>query len=226
MQECDMKPAYCGLLQRRQCLIPTWRGMLALVLVATMLVVVSVKCVHPFLAVNDPVPGGALVVEGWMPDYGFKQAIAEFHRHHYSKMYITGGPLEIGSPLSKYTTFADVGATILERLGMDKDSVTAVPSPESRRDRTYASAVALRDFFQRGREMPAEINLMSMGVHSRRSRLLYKKVFGGTTKIGIVALEDINYDPAHWWESSYGVRAVIDELVAYCYARLLFYPTQ
>ena len=51
--------------------------MLALVLVATMLVVVSVKCVHPFLAVNDPVPGGALVVEGWMPDYGFKQAVAD-----------------------------------------------------------------------------------------------------------------------------------------------------
>ena len=224
MQESGMKSVYCGLFQRRQCLIPTLRGWLLLVVVAAALAVCSVKSVHPFLAVNDPLPGGALVVEGWMPDYGFEQAIAEFRRHHYSKMYVTGGPMEVGSPLSEYRTFAELGAAILSKLGMEKEAVQAVPSAESRRDRTYASAVALRDLLQRHGELPQQINLISMGAHSRRSRLLFRKAFGGKSKIGILAITDKNYDSAQWWRSSQGVRTVIDEMVAYLYARLLFNP--
>ena len=63
-----------------------------------------------------------------------------------------------------------------------------------------------------------------MGPHARRSRLLFEKAFGRDTRVGIIALEDRDYDPAHWWKSSQGVRTVTDELIAYGYARLLFHP--
>ena len=33
---------------------------------------------------------------------------------------------------------------------------------------------------------------------------------------------DRDYDPRHWWKSSQGVRSVLDEMIAYGYARFLF----
>ena len=64
-----------------------------------------------------------------------------------------------------------------------------------------------------------------MGPHARRSRLLYEEALGGEFKIGIIALADRRFDPEHWWRSSEGVRAVVDDTVAYLYARLYFSTT-
>jgi hypothetical protein len=54
--------------------------------------------------------------------------------------------------------------------------------------------------------------------------LLFQKAMGEKVTIGITAIEDRNYDPKKWWAGSYGVRAMVDEAVAYGYARLLFRP--
>ena len=68
------------------------------------------------------------------------------------------------------------------------------------------------------------LDLATLGPHARRSRLLYEKAFGPQVKIGIVALVNREYDPAHWWRTSEGVREVIGEGIAYMYARFLFWP--
>jgi hypothetical protein len=82
----------------------------------------------------------------------------------------------------------------------------------------------LKQWLQEHDAMPAELNLMSLGAHARRSRLLFEKAFGRDTRVGIIALEDRDYDPELWWKSSQGVRTVTDELIAYGYARLWFHP--
>src|SRR6266852_4160602 len=89
-----------GFLQRRECLLPTWRGWLVLLLAVAALIVFSIRGAYSFLALNDPVDNGALVVEGWLPDYALEQTIAEFGRGHYRRVFVTGGPLENGAPLS------------------------------------------------------------------------------------------------------------------------------
>jgi hypothetical protein len=63
-----------------------------------------------------------------------------------------------------------------------------------------------------------------LGAHARRSWLLFEKVLGPTTRVGIIAVEDCDYDPKRWWRASQGVRIVLDELIAYCYARFVFSP--
>ena len=211
-----------GFLQRRHCLVPTFRGWLLLVLIAVAAGCFAVRNVHSFLSVNDPVEGGSLVLEGWVPDYAFAEAIREFKRHPYDKLYVTGGSIERGGPLSEYRTYAELGEAILLRLGMDRESLQSVPAPEVRKDRTYASALALRDLFHREGKAVEKINLISLGVHSRRSRLLFEKAFGSGTRVGVIALEDQTYDPVDWWRYSQGVRSTTDELLAYGYARLLF----
>jgi hypothetical protein len=143
----------------------------------------------------------------------------------YHLLYVVGGPLEQGAPLSQYPTYADLGAAILLRMGMSQDTVQAVPSGYVYKDRTYAEAVALSIWLRQHGLSPKEINLISLGAHARRSRLLFEKAFGKSTRVGIIAVEDRNYDPAHWWKTSEGVRSVISETIAYGYARFLFSPT-
>jgi hypothetical protein len=66
------------------------------------------------------------------------------------------------------------------------------------------------------------MDVVTLGAHARRSRLLFQKALGDEFQVGVIAIEDRQFDPNHWWQSSAGVRRVIDELVAYLYARTLF----
>jgi len=191
-------------------------------LIVITLVAAGVRRVQPFLAVNAPVHGGVLVVEGWMPDYGLEEVLTEVRRSAYSALYVTGGPIEHGEPLSGYKTYAELGAATLGKLGATTLPPQAVPAGEVIKDRTYFSAVALRDWLQAHGAMPKKITLVSLGVHSRRSRLLFEKAFGPEVEIGIIAVPDHGYDARHWWSSSQGFRVVTDELIGYLYARFVF----
>ena len=195
-----------------------------LVVVSTLLVAGIVVGTFPFLAVNDPRPGGILVIEGWAPDTFFAESIEEYERDHYSQLVVTGGPLEKGSPLVGYGTMAEVGFATIQKLRPDLPNVYAVSAPEVRQDRTYASAVALKKWLRERGQLPAKLNLISCGPHSRRSRMLFQKAFGADAEIGVVAKEDRSYDPKRWWASSQGFRVVTGEMIAYLYAALLFRP--
>jgi uncharacterized SAM-binding protein YcdF (DUF218 family) len=211
-----------ALLRRREVLVPTWRGWLLFLLLAAGLMVVAVRQVHPFLALTEPSPGGLLVVEGWAPDYVLEEALAEFKRNHYDKLYVTGGPMELGGVLTEYKTYAQVGAVILIHLGMQSNAVQAVPAPWVRFDRTYVAALTLKNWLRTNGISPAKIHLITEGTHSRRSRLLNEKAFGKGVQIGVTSIPDQSYDPEHWWRSSSGGRVVLSEAIGYVYARFLF----
>jgi hypothetical protein len=183
-----------------------------------------VREIHPFLALNDPIHDGLLVVEGWTPDYGLKIAIDELKRDHYEKIYVTGGPLEWGTYLTPFKNYAELGASTLRGLGLASNQVQAVPAPFVRQDRTYTSAVYLKKWWVEHGITPTRVHLISYGPHCRRSRFLYEKAMGPGVKIGVTSLPSDEYDEAHWWRYSAGVRVVIGEGLAYIYARFLFSP--
>lgn len=184
----------------------------------------AVRNAYDFLAVNDPVPGGILVVEGWGPDFFLSEAVEEFRRGHYEGMFVTGGPIEKGSLFTEYKTYAQLAGASLLRMGMDEKDLHIIPADYVRKDRTYASAVALRNWLQAHHATVKKLSIMSMGPHSRRSRLLYEKAFGDQLRVGIVAVKDDEIDPKRWWATSQGFRSVTGEMIAYLYARFLFYP--
>jgi hypothetical protein len=215
-----------GLLSRRHCLVPTLRGWLLLALSFAALMFVAARELHPFLAVTDPVPGGVLVVEGWAPDYMLEAAIAEFKRNHYARLYVTGIPLQNGAPLSEYKNYAYLGAATVVKLGLSTNEVQAVPTGLTRRDRTYAMALSLKHWWREHDLAPTKANLITGGPHARRSRLLFEKALGKGVTVGVMPIAANDYDEQHWWHSSQGVRVTIGEMLAYGYARLLFYPPQ
>jgi len=204
------------------CVLPTWRGWLALLLAAGLAGGLALRGAHHFLAVQDSVPGGVLVMEGWVGDDALAVAWEEFQRGGYLVWCVTGDPLEKGAPLSEYPTYAAMTVAAFEKMGGTPGLLQPVPWETVRRDRTYASALALKAWLSE-RGWPAEkVNVITSGGHARRSRLLYEKAFGEGSRIGVIALAEKHYDPEHWWRSSLGVRAVVGEFLAYGYARVVF----
>ncbi len=201
------------------------RGWIVLLFIGAALVALGVKKAHPFLTVNAPVPSDILVIEGWIPDSALKATLTELTRDHYRKVLVTGGPIGSGTYLCGYTNWADLGAATLLRLGVDTNTVEAVPAARVTRDRTFASAVALHAWLRRHHIDATSLNILTMADHSRRSRLLFCKALGRDYHVGVITIQNRDYDPDRWWKSSEGVRSVVGELLAYGYARFLFWPS-
>lgn len=221
----DEERRFWGLMRSRRCLVPTWRGWLALLAVVAALALGIVLDIYPFLAPSNPLPGGVLVVEGWAPDYTLKAAMDEYNRNHYDHFCVTGGPMEAGQSLSKYKTHAQMGQAVLLDLGMTTNQVQAVPARFVPQDRTYVAAVALRQWLAARNIKPEQLHLITEGAHARRSRLLYEKAFGSTVRVGVTAIPSQEFNPRRWWRSSPGFRSVTGEAIAYFYARFLFRAT-
>ena len=90
------------------------------------------------------------------------------------------------------------------------------------RDRTYGSAVALRDWLHAHQITLTHLNVLTEGAHARRTWMLYQKAFGKTVTVGIISVPSPDFAPGDWWRNSEGVREVIDESIAYLYARFIF----
>jgi uncharacterized SAM-binding protein YcdF (DUF218 family) len=204
----------------------SWRGRLVVALLAVLAGWLGFVNIHAFLAVTHRVDARALVVEGWVGDFAIQVGLDEFKSGSYERVYATGGPTEGSGYTSDYDTSAAWGAGRLLRGGIRRELVQMVPARTVGRDRTYASAVALRDWF-RDHHLPVEaVNVVTDGPHARRTRLLFQEALGPDVPVGIIAAQSPDYDPQHWWRSSDGVRDVIGESIAYVYARFFFWPDE
>jgi len=216
-----------GLLTRRERWGLSWRGWLTVILLIVLAGLGGLSSVHPFLAVTQRVNARVLVVEGWVPEYAIRAAANEFTSGGDERIYTTGGPVEgSGGYTNDYNTAASLGASRLRKAGIPEASIQMVPSRVMSRDRTYSSAVALRNWLREHRVPVANINVMTVDVHARRTRLLFNEAFGGKVTVGIIAVPSPDYDPKRWWRYSEGVREVIGESIAYLYAKFLFVPSE
>jgi len=204
----------------------SWRGWLILVLVGFSTAVFLWLNIQPFLAETHRVNSDILVAEGWIHEYAIRQAVEEFKRGSYPRIFTTGGPVAgIGHYINDYQTSASVGAGLLKNAGVPPESIQMVPSRVMDRDRTYGSAVALREWFREHNMAVQSLNVLTEDTHARRTHLLFQEAFGKGVKVGIIAVPNPDYDARHWWRYSEGVRDVVSESVAYLYAKFFFWPS-
>lgn len=215
-----------GILKKRQRWGLSLRGRLVIAAIFLGFFLVGILCTHPFLAVTDRTDADVLVVEGWLPNYALEECIAEFKSKPYRQLVTVGCQILTGVNVEEGEDQASYAAKRLVWLGLPQEFVRAAPSSVKYRDRTYASALALKRWFDVNSESVNAVNLVTLGPHARRSRLLFKKVFQGKVHVGIISIENREYDPGRWWQSSEGVKETISEALAYCYARLFFYPAR
>jgi hypothetical protein len=212
-----------GLVTRRERWGFSFRGWLVLLVATVGLGIFLLLTVHSFLAVTSPTNAEYLVVEGWIHDYAFDEAVVRFRAEHYKKLFTTGGPVRgLSGTTDESDTYASVARNRLIQRGLSREEVIMVPTFRVERDRTYASAVALRDWLAQRHLSPVTLNVATLGVHARRTRLLYEKAFGNEVKIGIIAIPNQEYDNRRWWKYSEGVKEVFGESLGYFYARFIF----
>lgn len=224
IQSNDAQTNIAGLLERRVGWKLTWRGWLLLLVLFGALLIAFLLGAYPFLAPTDRVPSDLLVVEGWMPHYSMKDVAQEFLTHHYERVVLVCSIIDIDD---KYESGRDEGENLkdlLEKYHVPRSKITVLFPFVVKKDRTYHSALALKDWLASHGPPENAFDVVTMGPHARRTRLLYEKAFGPGKKIGIIANEDRLYDKSRWWRASEGVRSVLDESIAYLYARLLFRP--
>ena len=193
-----------GLLERRTGWRLSWRGrffVLALMLAGAL---GFLEYAHSFLAVNEPVPADLLVMEGWAPNYTTKQAAQIFLAGKYQRLLVVRPILDLPDKYESGRYSGDYVAELLVTHGVPSDRVTTLLPPTVGKDRTYHSALAVKEWLAQQKMTVTALDVATLGPHARRSRLLYEKAFMNDVKIGIIPLDNIEYDPAHWWRTSEG----------------------
>jgi hypothetical protein len=199
-------------------------GWLVVLIVAGAAGLFGFRQLHGFLSISNPVDGQILVIEGWIPDYTIKGATSEFEKHDYQLLIAVGGPLRIGSHLSKFKSYAGLTHARLIETGCEKEKIVEIETTDIKNDRTYESARAVKRWVASSGLSVNGLNVYTLGAHARRSLLLFKKVFGSEVEVGVIAAPDESYDPDKWWRSSNGARTVVSELIAYIYTVIIFHP--
>jgi len=212
------------LVRRREILVPTAFGWLVLAVLVLALGAALGRAVYPYLAPTSPIGGGLLVVEGWAGPPAFDEAARRFRAGGYARIATTGGPIERETPLASEPTWADYAANGLRARGLAADVVTSVPAPASAQERTFRSAVTLRDWIAAEHLAVDRIDVVTRGPHARRTRRLYELAFDGDARIGIVSARPDEYDPAHWWRSSEGAKNVLGEAIGWGWTLCCFHP--
>ena len=93
------------------------------------------------------------------------------------------------------------------------------------RDRTYGSAVALRNWFRDHNMLVSGIDVITEDLHARRTRLLFQKALwkGRTGRNHRRGERGLSREPMVALQP--GLKDVVSEFAAYLYARLFFWPT-
>ena len=213
-----------NLIVKKECRRLTWRGWLLLLLAFYFIYRLFLGDICDYLSVNEPVDAKTLIVEGWVDDHALKDAIDYYHDHHFKHLIVTGQPVTQWKNYVRFKNTADAAIAVLRDNGFNDSIFKAVIPRTVFIDRTYNTAVASRIIFEKHPDWEHSFNLFSVGVHARRTRLMFKRAFPDDFKIGILSDVDPTFDPKHWWKTSKGFRNVSNEFVAFSYVWLFFHP--
>ena len=181
--------------------------------------------IHSFLAPIKPVEGGVLVVIGQFSDYSLKKIKDRFEEGHYKLLVTVGGKYTTGHPMEQYKSEAGWTASRLNAQGVLQEKIISVSiTIYPRKDRTYHKALEVQKRLKKAGFAQASIDVVSFGVHARRTWFLFEKVFP-LVDVGIISIRPNSYDTSRWWLFSEGVRNIISESIAYLYARFIFSPS-
>ncbi|MCD4698727.1 MAG: hypothetical protein K8S16_21050 [Bacteroidales bacterium] len=130
---------------------------------------------------------------------------------------------EISSRNTGFTSSAYLLANYLHDLGIKKNRIVSIEFEESLKNQTLAGAKAFKSILER--DKPPSINLISAGIHSRRTYITYRYFLGSEMEVGIIYYKPIGYKETNWYKNPYGYLELLEEMASYLinYAHLKFY---
>lgn len=203
------------LYKKKECYRLSWFSRLLLLGILVLLFFGIRASLYGFLSPVKPVQSNILVVEGWIDDFAIEDAYKIYKEGNYNFVISVGGPMEMGN-ISHPVSTADIGMRSLLYLGVDSSKIVSVSRENVLRDRTYHSALAVKEWLEKNHPEIKNFNMVSLGPHSRRSWYLFRQAMPDK-EIGIIAIRDKRYDPETWWKTSKGMRSVVTEAFGYFY---------
>ena len=212
------------LVQQRICYRLTPLGW-ALILGANLILVfVIVRTIAVFLVVNKPLETEILIVDGMMPGYAYDSIVALAVKNNYHYLITAGVNMDYTFNSSEKFNTAEFSYKVLSTKKLDKCERFKAPASSVDRDRTFTSAMKVRDWFISNKLFPSKVNVVSFSCHSRRTWILYRKAFHDFAEVGIIAINDNSYDYNKWYRTSKGVRMILSETIGYLYTKIFFHP--
>ena len=219
-----------ALFRRRAVWLPTAWGLLliggAVLLVVLLLAFNAYALLAPVQPARGPDGQGAstLVVEGWLEPADLQQAITIARAGHYERVLTTGGPLPEWSLTASAHTYAQRSAEYLRANGLTELPVIAIDAPATHKGRTYLGALLLRDWAEGAGVTLNGFDVLSGGVHTRRSWLLYRMALGDGAEVGALAVAPTEFDARRWWTNSEAAKSTLTETLAYTWTKCCFWP--
>jgi hypothetical protein len=209
-----------SLVRRRTIWWPTWAGGTVLVLIIGGAATLWWFRAESFLSTTNRLPAKVLVVESWIGFEGLAAAKAEFDRGGYTELVAAGG-LSNNPWDRKRWDLANEAGEEMERLGVPKSEVKVASYRDAEVQRTFATAVAAWRVLHAAGLHPVAINVFTEGPHARRSRLIFAKVFGPDTQVGVISWVAPESGDQAWWHSSARAEDLIKETAGWFYEVLL-----
>ena len=211
------------MLRKKEIWVPTPKGWLIIIALVVAFVLIYLNGVYSFLALNAPVEAKTLVVADWLPDEAQKEVLDIINDNNYDLLLVAGGQKLYGWNATKFSSSSELLRVKLIERGFDSTKVIAISDIEVERDRTFNAALSTKKWIDHSGDEIDNINVVSIGAHSRRSLLLYQEAFDSSNiNIGIIALSEHQYDKNKWWRTSEGTKTILGETVAYIHTKLFF----
>ena len=198
---------------------PAFSGLICLVVLMITAVIWLYIQGESFFSLTYRLPAEVLVVESWIGKDGIRAAAAEFERGGYQ--YIETTVSEGENRQDHSSNYAEMAKEELIRLGVPKDRIIIAPTESGEHQRTFRSAVAAWRAIQKRGIRSEGINLLTLGNHARRSRLVYAKVYAPATRVGVIAWAPPDYEAEPWWRFGRRTKCFLKEVVGYPFEVLL-----
>jgi len=105
--------------------------------------------------------------------------------------------------------------------GVPRECLIAAVPREVETHRTFEAAAAVWRVLEARGIKPAAVNVFTRGAHARRSRLVFARVFGSNTPVGVNSWMPASSKTGAWWESSQRAGDMIKETVGYLFELVL-----
>ena len=208
------------LFQRRTLWWPTWTGWLSLLAVIALPILLWVFIGEAFLSRTVREPADVLVVEGWIGSAGTRVAKREFESGGY-RYIVTSSGLSGENWNPRRWNYALEAEQQLLGSGIPRDRVMAAVPRDVETHRTFESAAAVWRTLQARAIQPRSITVFTRGAHARRSRLVFARIFGSSTPVGVISWMPTGAKTGAWWESSQRAGDMLKETVGYLFELIL-----
>ena len=214
------------LFRNRIVLLPTFYGLSIFCFVFLSFILIAFYTWPRFLFCNQPLNQGYLIVEGWLSQASLEIAAQTFKSGNYQALIVSGGPIEDRTCSLAFSNYAEKAAYELNQFGISNQSIIIAPTPKTLQDRTYKSAIAVRNKLHDLGYAVNSLDIFSGGPHTRRSQKAYQLSFGKNVMIGTISAPPVDYIYNEWWKTSAGFKDVLTQTFAYLWTLFFFNPEE